>query len=155
MRLHFAFCALALIGTASADTEGKIHPPTSPACATFKPHELCFETPKDEIARAEYHSQPFYAVMLKTGERCGITEKERLEAQALFPRNKVFSTRFGCGDDAEENINYTNVSEKFGFLAAYAGPTPEDAAKLMHDVQTSGRFPGANIRKMQAVLVYP
>ena len=155
MRLLVVLCALALTGAALADTTGKIHPPTSPACAAFKPHELCFETPKDEIARAEYRSEPFYAVMLKTAERCSIAEKERLEIQALFPRNKVFSNSFQCGEDSEENINYTNVAEKVGFLAVYAGPTPADAAKLMLEVQATGRFAGANVRKMQAVLVYP
>lgn len=155
MRLPVALCALVLSGAASADTTGKIHPPTSPVCAAFKPHELCFETPKDEIARAEYYSEPFYAVMLKTIERCSLSEKDRLLTQAMFPRNKVFATRFGCGDDAEENINYTNVSDKFGFIAVYAGPAEEDAAKLMLEVRATGRFPGANMRKMQAVLVYP
>ncbi len=147
--------AVVLTGTALADTGGKIHPPASPVCAAFKPHELCFETPKDEVARAEYRSEQFYAVMLKTAERCSIAEKERLEIQALFPRNKVFSSRFECGEDAEENITYTNVAERVAFLAVYAGTTSDEAAKLLRDVQTTNRFTGANIRKMQAVLVYP
>lgn len=155
MRKSFAFLTLALTGIAAADVGGKIHPPANPACATFKPHELCFETPKDEVARAEYRSEPFYAVMLKSAERCSITEKERLEIQTLFPRNKVFSNRFECGEDAEENITYTNVAERVGFLAVYAGTTEAEAATLLRAVETTTRFPGANIRKMQAVLVYP
>lgn len=140
---------------ALADTMGKVRPDPSLACVGFKPHELCFDTPKDEIARAEYHSEPFYAVILKTAERCSLTEKERLETQALFPRNKVFSMRFECGEESEENISYTNVSGKHAFLAIHAGEKEADATRLLHDVQATGRFPGANIRKMQAVLVYP
>src|SRR5262245_25552109 len=116
---------LLMASIASADTVGKIQPdPTKPCVeASFKPHELCFATPKDEIARAEYLSESFYAVMLKTAEKCTITEAERAETQKLFPRNKVFSMRFYCDENIEENISYTNVNDKFGFLAVYAGLT--------------------------------
>ncbi len=155
MRLIVAVLSFALAGVAFADTQGRVQSDPGVACADFKPHELCFEKPKDGIARAEYLSEPFYAIILKTVERCSLAEPERLQAQALFPRNKVFGTRFYCGEDIEENISYTNVDEKHGFLAVYAGATMADAKKLMHDVEASGRFPGANIRKMQAKLVYP
>jgi hypothetical protein len=121
----------------------------------LKPHELCFERPRDGVARAEYLSESFYAVILKTTEPCMITEEERLQAQALFPRSKVFSMRFQCSDNFEENITYTNVDAKFGFIAVYAGTTLEEAKKRLAEVNATGRFPGANIRKMQAKLVYP
>ena len=155
MRMIFAFLALAPAATALADTWGTVRPEPNLACAGIKPHDICFDLPKDEIARAEYQSKPFYAVMLKTAARCSITEEERLETQALFPRNKVFSMRFSCGEDSEENIRYTNVGENVGFLAVYAGTTPPEAAKMLLEVQTTGRFQGANVRKMHAVLVYP
>lgn len=154
MRLSAAV-ALALAGVASADTLGRVRPDPAAVCDAAKPYELCFEKPRDGIARAEYLSEPFYAVILKTTARCSVTEAERLEAQALFPRHKVFSTRFYCGEDIEENIAYTNVDEKHGFLAVYAGTTYLDAKKMMIAVSATGRFHGANIRKMQAKLVYP
>ena len=148
---------LSLAGTASADTQGKVHPNPANPCSggDFKPHELCFETPKDGIARAEYLSEPFFAVLLKTAERCTITEEERLQVQGMFPQSKVFSMRFQCDDNIEENISYTNVNDKFGFLAVYAGRTMQEANARLAEVGTTGRFPGANVRRMQARLVYP
>jgi hypothetical protein len=155
MRLLVAVFGVALTGVASADTLGRVLPDPAAVCEGAKPHELCFEKPKDGVARAEYLSEPFYAVILKTAVRCSIAEAERLEVQALFPKSKVFSTRFYCGEDIEENIAYTNVDEKYGFLAVYAGTTYPDAKKTMLAVKAMGRFHGANIRKMQAKLVYP
>jgi len=156
-RTIIAFAFLLMTAAAGVDSQGKVHPdPTDPkkACRGFKPHELCFETPKDGVARAEYPSEPFYAIILKTTEPCKVTEEERLQAQALFPRSKVFSMRFQCDDKIEENIEYTNVDSKFGFLAVYAGTTLEEAKKRLAEVNATGRFPGANIRKMQAKLMY-
>jgi hypothetical protein len=94
-------------------------------------------------------------VILKTTERCVVTEAERLQAQAQFPASKVFSMRFNCDDDVEENVSYTNVNDKFGFLAVYAGRTLKEAKARLEQVKAAGRFPGANIRKMQARFVYP
>jgi hypothetical protein len=138
-----------------AGSLGRVQGDPAAACDGSKPHELCFAKPKDGIARAEYLSEPFYAVILKTAKRCGIGEEERLQTQALFPRNKVFSNRFYCGEDIEENIAYTNVDEKYGFLAVHAGAALADAKKMLKVVKALGRFPGANIRKMQAKLIYP
>jgi hypothetical protein len=153
MRLLIAAAMLLGAATASADTVGKVQSNPGSACVGFKPHQLCFETPKDGVARAEYRSEPFYAVILITGPRCNIADTERQQAQALFPKNKVFATRFDCDD--EETITYTNVNDQVAFLAVYAGATPEDAARILHDAEATNRFPGANVRKMQAVLVYP
>ena len=148
---------LSLTGIGSADAQGKVQPDPAQSCRDrgFKPHELCFETPKDQMARAEYLSEPFYAVMLKTADRCTISEKERLQTQGLFPRAKVFSMRFQCDENVEENISYTNVNDKFGFIAVYAGPSLKEADARLAEVKATGRFPGANIRRMQARLVYP
>ena len=143
-------------GVAAADSLGRIQPdPSTPCRVAFKPHEMCFETPKDEIARDEYLSEPFYAVMLLTAERCTIPEATRLQAQQQFPRAKVFSMRFHCEDDIEENISYTNVNDQFGFLAVYAGRTLKEAKAMLEKVKATGRFQGANIRRMQARLMYP
>ena len=148
---------LSLAGITSANAQGKLQPDPAKPCSdrSFKPHELCFETPKDHVARAEYLSEPFYAVILKTADRCTISEKERLQIQALFPHAKVFSMRFYCDENIEENISYTNVNDKFGFLAVYAGPGSKEPNSRLAEVKATGRFPGANIRRMQARLVSP
>jgi hypothetical protein len=139
-----------------ADTPGKVQPDPATVCGeTFSPHELCFETPKDGVARAEALSEHFYVVILKTAERCSIPEEERLQVQALFPRSKVFSMRFQCDDDLEEDVSYTNVNDQFGFLAVYAGRTIKEARARLAEVKGTGKFAGANIRRMQARLVYP
>jgi len=149
------FAAFLCGGACPVFAQGKISPDPLKPYPGFKPHELSFRTPDDGVARAEYRSEPFYAVILRTARPCSVTEKERIEVQALLPGNKVFSTRFGCGDNPEENINYTNVNREFGFIAVHAGATSAEAERLLAAVKQTGKFPGANIRRMQAVLVYP
>lgn len=156
MRTFIATTLLLISAVVVADTQGKVQPDPAASCAqSFKPHELCFDLPGDEVARIEYRSEPFYAIILKTADRCTIAEEERFEVQGLFPANKVFSMRFQCDDDIEENISYTNVNDTYGFLAVYAGATLKQAKARLVEVNATGKFPGANIRKMQAVLVYP
>jgi hypothetical protein len=148
--------ALSLAGMASAHAQAVQADPAKPCIdGNFDSHELCFATPGDGVARAEVLSESFYAVILRTAERCTITEDERLKAQDRFPKAKVFSMRFQCDEGIEENISYTNVNDRFGFLAVYAGLTLKEARARLAEVKTTGRFPGANIRKMQARLVYP
>jgi hypothetical protein len=155
MNRFIVAAALSLVGVTSALGQGKVRPDPTQACgnAMFKPHELCFETPKDEIARAEFLSEEFYAVILKTAAPCSIPEAERVEVQKLFPHRKVFSSRFGCDDDVEENISYTNVNQDYGFVAVYAGRSLKEAKAALREIAVTARFPGANIRKMQARLV--
>lgn len=147
--------SLVLSGAALADTLGKVHPEPAAACQGFKPHHLCFDVPSDGVARAEYSSEPFYAIILETTERCSVSEEERLQIQKLFPFGKVFAESFNCDDDPEEFIRYTNVNAKVGFLAVHAGATLKQANKRLSEVKATGKFPGANIRKMQAVIVFP
>jgi len=155
VRAFIVVVALVVSGVALADTQGKVHPEPAALCRGFKPHHLCFDVPTDGIARAEYFSEPFYAVVLKITQRCSISEKERLDVQQAFPGSKVFFESFYCNDDVEEFIRYTNVNDKVGFLAVHAGATVKEANQRLSDVKATGRFPGANIRRMQAVLVFP
>ena len=134
---------------------GTIHPDPAKPRPGFKPHQLSFETPQDGVARDEFRSAPFFAVILKTTEPCSVKEKERAEIQALFPQNKVFAPLTSCDDDPEDTIFYTNVNRKVGFIAVYAGETQEQAQQLLAVVKQTGKFPGANVRRMQAVLGYP
>ncbi len=141
--------------TVFAGTPGTVYPDPESACPDFKAHELCFKKPVSNAARTEYLSTPFYAVILKTAQPCTITEEVRLETQTLFPQSKVFSTRFYCDENIEENISYTNINDQFGFLAVHAGTSLKEANQRLAEVKALGRFPGANIRKMQVKLVSP
>ena len=124
-------------------------------CPGFKAHDLSFPLPRDGKARAEVRSAPFYAVILKSGARCSITEGERLGTQKRFPESKVFSARFGCDDDAENNVSYTDVDPKAGFLAVHAGPDRAAGDAMLARVKALGLYPGANLRRMQAAFVFP
>jgi hypothetical protein len=155
MNRFIASAALSLLGISCAMAQGKIQPDPAKSCGNtaIKPHELCFETPKDDVARPEFLSETFYAIILKTAARCSIPETDRADVQRLFPAQKVFSTRFECDDDVEENVTYTNVNEAYGFIAVYAGRTSKEAKARLQEVKATARFPGANIRKMQVRIV--
>ena len=123
--------------------------------APFRPHNLAYEFPKDGVARAEFRSEMFYAIILLSGPRCSFTEAHRQEIQALFPGNQVFFEKFDCPDDPEDLIYYSNVNSEYAFLAVYGGQTRKEALRLFKSANIGANFPGANIRKMQAILAYP
>lgn len=147
--------AILLAAAAAAPLEPVCPDPDAPPCGSFKAHDLSFRLPNDQVARAEVRSASFYAVILKSGARCKFTEAERAEIQKSFPRQKVFSTQFGCNDDHENNITYTNIDPKAGFIAVYAGADRKAGQGALERVKALGRFPGANLRQMQVVFVYP
>jgi hypothetical protein len=134
---------------------GKVQPDPERAVPGFKPHQLPFETPKDGRARAEHRSVYFYAVILKSAKRCAVTEQERLEVQKLFPANKVFVPMFECEQQPEDTINYSNTDASVGFIAVYAGANRKQGQEFLETVKQTGKFPGANLRRMQAILHYP
>ncbi len=102
---------------------------------------------------------PFYAIILKSmtikDDNCDvfIPEADRLEAQDLFPENKVFSSR--CIE--AENLFYEEVgtrkprtlSETHRLMAVYAGATLAAAKRLLEKVKATGKYPGANIRRLR------
>ncbi|HXD32253.1 MAG TPA: hypothetical protein VN643_14115 [Pyrinomonadaceae bacterium] len=98
-----------------------------------------------------FDTELFYAIMLKsvgeTGEDCEVfvPETERLEAQALFPDHKVFTSR--CPD--VETLFYTNTSPKHRFMAVYAGATMAEAKRMLQAVKATNKFSGAIIRRMR------
>src|SRR5262245_46471322 len=154
--MRFPLSIALILAAANAFAQpGKIHPDPSKPLKGFKPHQLSFELPKDEIARDEFRSEPFFAVILRTLERCSAKQAELDAIQKLFPANKVFAPLTDCDDPAEDTIFYTNVNPKVGFIAVYAGPTQEHAQRFFATVKETGKFPGANLRRMQAVLGYP
>ncbi|HEU4562832.1 MAG TPA: hypothetical protein VFS20_33690 [Longimicrobium sp.] len=146
-------------GTAAAETDvqavGRICPEPTRPCRGFKPHDLSFVLPAGEMARDEARSNLFYAVILRSGPDCSIAEADRVAAQRLFPGRKVFSQRFECDGDVENNVSYTNVSANRAFLAVYAGANRQQASATLARVARTGRFPGANLRQMQVIYNYP
>ncbi|MET0400327.1 MAG: hypothetical protein ABW277_26290 [Longimicrobiaceae bacterium] len=150
--------ALSLLAPLSARAQaapGRVCPDPARPCAGFRAHDLSFVLPAGGAARDEDRSAPFYAVVLRSAPRCAIGERERGAAQALFPHGKVFATRWECEGDVENNVTYTGVDDRYGFLAVYAGDTRARADAVLARVRATGRFPGANLRRMQVVRVHP
>lgn len=125
--------------------------PTQPcrSIATFEPHDISFRIVRQS---AIWESELFYAIILKSmkvrEDDCDqfISEKDRLAAQALFPKRKVFTSR--CMEPA--TLYYINVSNDARFMAVYAGRTKAEADRVLADVKATGKFPGANIRRVRA-----
>ncbi len=99
---------------------------------TFEPNDLPFRVPKNAVI---YDTELFYAIVLKTvgasDQDCDVfvPERERTEAQRLFPDHKVFTSR--CPEPG--NLSYS--------LA--------EANRMLAAVKATGKFPGANIRRMR------
>lgn len=74
-----------------------------------------------------------------------------MEAQSMFLKPKGFASHFGCG---HLTVGYTNVNYNYNFLAVYAGETQAAANAFLARVKAEGKFPGANVRKMQVVIDY-
>jgi len=127
--------------------------PTAPCktSVTFEPYNLPFRLPENAVI---YDTGLFYAIILKSvkarDDNCDVfvPESERKAAQALFPANKVFSSR--CTEPGD--LSYTNTDPNQHFMAVYAGMTVADANRMLSAVKATGKFPGANIRRMRAVM---
>ena len=160
--LAVAAVALALISLAAVDASAhrRKRPPAHPAvcgnpqvaCKTeipFKPYDLPFAMPSNAVI---YDTDLFYAIILQSvkapNDECEIfiSEREREAAQALFPDHKVFSSR--CFESGE--VGYTGISPNAHFMAVYAGKTLADANQMLAAVKATGKYPGANIRRMRA-----
>ena len=113
----------------------------------FQPYDLQFRIPKNAVI---WESEQFYAVMLKSvsaKDNCDahVAESEREEAQALFPRNKVFADR--CPEAG--TLYYTGTNPDYRFMAVYAGRTRAEADRVLALVRATGKFPTANLRRMR------
>ena len=154
-----SFLAVAAVGLAARANAQRRQParhlsicgnPSVPCktSATFQPNDLPFRVPKNAVI---YDTELFYAIILKSvgtsEDDCDVfvPESERLAVQALFPDHKVFSSR--CPD--VETLFYTNVNSKHRIMAVYAGTTLVEARRLLESVKATGKFPGANIRRMR------
>ena len=125
--------------------------PTVPCRTTvsFEPYDLPFRVPKNAVI---WETKEFYAIILQSVQHAEgdcekfVSEEERLKAQALFPRNKVFTSR--CADPG--GLFYTNVAANQEFMAVYAGETKAQAERMLATVKATGKYPGANMRRMHA-----
>jgi len=161
LAIGFAIATVVVaVVTAPAQTKRKPakHPPvcgnpnlTCGGGITFQPNELPIRLPRNAVI---FDSDFFYAVILRSvpspEESCDnfIPEPERLSAQGLFTSNKVFTSR--CPEPGQ--VSYSNTSSKAQFMAVYAGTTQADANSMLAKVKATGKFPGANIRRMRAVI---
>lgn len=117
-------------------------------CGEFQPFDLQFRWPRNAVI---YETEPFYAVILqsinaKNDCEAHISEDVRLEAQRLFPHNKVFADR--CPDAG--SIYYSDTNADYRFMAVYAGKTRAEAERLLATVRATGKYPTANLRRMRA-----
>ena len=120
-----------------------------PTSIEFQPYQLPFRIPRNAVI---WESEKFYAVILKSvrdeskGGNCDIfvPEAEREAAQALFPRSKVFASR--CMEPGD--LFYTDVAEDSQFVAVYAGRTRAEGLAMLEKVRATGKYPGANLRRM-------
>jgi hypothetical protein len=116
---------------------------------TFEPYDLPFSLPKNAVI---FDTEPFYAIILKSvravRDDCNafVAEAERLRAQELFPDHKVFASR--CYEAG--SVYYSPVAENQHFMAVYAGKTRAEAGRMLTDVKATGKYPGANLRRMTA-----
>ena len=125
--------------------------PTAPCktSATFEPYDLPFRLPKKVVI---FDTELFYAIILTSLTaidddcRVFVPESERLAAQALFPDHKVFTSR--CVEPG--GLSYTNSNANRHFMAVYAGMTLAEANRILGAVKATGKFSGANIRRMRA-----
>jgi hypothetical protein len=162
--IHIAFVIAGLTAFCGLTSDGfaqKRRPPvkhlslcgnpnvTCTSAATFEPYDLPFRMPANAVI---YDTELFYAVILRSvrvpDDSCDnfIPEPERLAAQIQFPDRKVFTSR--CAEPGR--LSYSNTSPKALFMAVYAGPTLAEANRMLGVVKATGKFPGANIRRMRA-----
>lgn len=115
---------------------------------TFQPYQLPFRVPASAMI---FDTELFYAVILKSvrvaNDDCNVfvSESDRLRAQALFPDRKVFASR--CYEPGDSF--YTNVNDNYRIMAVYVGKTLAEANRVLAAVKATGKFPGANVRRMR------
>jgi hypothetical protein len=164
----FVWCAFAILplGTTMRAQAYQVCGNPTEHCGTsfrFEPYDLLFKVTGELKWFGEYRSEEFYAVVLSSrkaipdpdglsgDKQCSgqFKESERLAAQTFFPDNKVFASTFGCD---YFQVSYTNVNADYNFMAVYAGRNQTEANLVLKMAKSAGRFPGANLRKMRAVL---
>ena len=142
--------ALTCAVDATAQSRAVCPDPARP-CAKDKieDHDISFALPKRVIANRDYTSAPFYAVILRKIQIDGdcATEDfdpERLKAQKLFPKNKVFF-EVECPDMGADSYTEVGGQSLTDFMAVYAGQTSAEAAEFLKTVRATKKFPQARV----------
>lgn len=132
---------------------GKVCGDPTVACKSaenFQIYDLSFDTGKNFVIA---ESAWFYGIVLQSKklknysdcEHPTFSEKEPMDVQQLFPKNKVFS--LNC---VEPGTNYyKGVAQETAFIGLYAGTTLAASNAFLKTVQATKRFPGIRVRKMQ------
>jgi len=133
----------------------------------FEPYELPFN-PEIQERRDSLDSLSFFAVVLDTRKAlsdggdpkdetgappkkaCGgfFDEEERLSAQMVFPRRKVFASRHGCKTSV---ISYAGLSPDENVLAVYAGAKEDEARATL--AEALRRFPKSKLVRTRVQLL--
>jgi hypothetical protein len=162
MRKTVILCVvlLALLAAGAASAQRRVRPRLGAVCGDptvrcqtsveFQPYQLPFRIPANAVI---WESEHFYAVILKSVRdesqygNCDlfIPEPEREAAQALFPRNKVFTSR--CMEPGD--LFYEGAADDVRFMAVYGGRTRAEGLAVLEKVKATGRFPGANLRRLR------
>ena len=145
--------ALAALG-ARAEPLPDVCPDPEHPCTGFREHDLSFERKDTGKAAAGERSAPFFAVILKSAERCTLGDADRRAAQAVFPGKKVFVMRFECDADAGNDVSYSGADTSRAFVAVYAGKFRSAAEETLAVAKLAG-FGDAGIRRMQVVVAIP
>ena len=167
MRFRYILILLAISFSLPAkeiQTGGKVCFNPAQTCSNeayqFQPHELSFPLPKTLEWQSGHYSADFYAVILRSMKASEshdpmsdapctgfVEESERLTVQAKFPDHKVFTSRNGC----PSMVYYSNVNDKYNFIAVYAGANKAEATKIVAAAKQAG-FTDASLRKMQVIV---
>jgi len=125
---------------------------------SFAPYELPFALPASLKRNLEYRSVPFYGVILKShieipqemecdqDEYNSVVEKERQQAQALFPERKVFGES-QCPDMGALSYWIEGQSSFDDRVMVYGGVTLKEAIEVLE--KAKAKYPQAVIKKMQ------
>lgn len=155
LKLRAAFLLigfLTICGISSVAAQEKVTLKINPApdCGL---NDICFESIAGDPTGETEFSRYFYVVVLKTTERCGVTEPERQKAKKLFPKNKAFSVKPECEEELSNNAGYEGIGEPgFGYVAVYAGQTKAEGQKFLQTVKAAKKYPGANLRKTRLIV---
>ena len=145
--------ALVFIGYQSVSAQAVCGDPTA-ACRdreNFQAGDLPFNMGKNVNFS---DSVWFYGIVLKSAkmkEEWGdcdnpqFTESEREAAQALFPKNKVFT--LNCVQSGSNY--YPGVADHIAFIGIYAGRNLAEANAFLKKVVATKKYPGIKVRRMR------
>jgi len=98
---------------------------------------------RDEAAEDEAAQQKIASRVVTHGEVCPDPKSPCLDMDHFHENELSFRLKSKFDFDRR----------KAGFIAVYAGKTEAEAKQFLAEVKAAGRFPDANLRRMQVVLI--